>query len=55
MLRSWLQAGIVEEVDPMMLDKADDTMDENSVEAKSVREWPRDLPMQMQEEAAGWD
>ncbi|KAJ3454092.1 hypothetical protein MRS44_017986 [Fusarium solani] len=54
-LRSWLQAGIVEEVDPMLLDKADDTMGEKSVEEKSVREWLRGLPMQMREEEAGWE
>jgi hypothetical protein len=51
-LRSWLQAGIVEEVDPMLLDKADDTMGEKSVEEKSVSEWLRGLPMQMREEEA---
>jgi hypothetical protein len=54
-LRSWLQAGIVEEVDPMLLDKADDTMGEDSVEEKSVSEWLRGLPMQMREEEAGWE
>ena len=54
-LWSWLQAGIVEEVDPMPLDEADDTMSEKSVEEKSVREWLRGLPMQMREEEAGWE
>ncbi|RKK67111.1 hypothetical protein BFJ71_g17868 [Fusarium oxysporum] len=54
-LRSWLQAGIVEEVDPMLLDKVDDTMGEDSVEEKSVSEWLRDLPMQMREEETGWE
>ncbi|RKK08411.1 hypothetical protein BFJ69_g17491 [Fusarium oxysporum] len=54
-LRSWLQAGIVEEVDPMLLDKVDDTMGEDSVEEKSVSEWFRDLPMQMREEETGWE
>ncbi|KAF4332544.1 restless-like transposase, partial [Fusarium beomiforme] len=54
-LRSWLQAGIVEEVDPMLLDKVDDTMGEDSVEKKSVSEWLRDLPMQMREEETGWE
>jgi hypothetical protein len=53
-LRSWLQAGIVEEVDPMLLDKVDDTMGEDSMEEKSVSEWLRDLPMQMREET-GWE
>lgn len=43
----------MEEVDPMLLDKADDTMGEKSVK-KSVREWLRGLPMQMREEA-GWE
>jgi hypothetical protein len=54
-LRSWLQAGIVEEVDPMLLEKMDDTMGEDSVEEKSVSEWLRDLPMQMREEEVGWE
>ncbi|KAJ0134726.1 Fumarylacetoacetase [Fusarium oxysporum f. sp. albedinis] len=54
-LRSWLQAGIVEEVDPMLLDKVDDTMGEDSVEEKSVSEWLRDLPIQMREEETGWE
>ncbi|KAM5360625.1 hypothetical protein ACJA88_014770 [Fusarium oxysporum] len=54
-LRSWLQAGIVEEVDPMLLDKVDDTMGEDSVEEKSVSEWLKDLPMQMREEETGWE
>jgi hypothetical protein len=49
-LRSWLQADIVEEVDPMLLDKVGDTMGENSVEEKPVSEWLRGLLMQMGEE-----
>ncbi|OBS17235.1 hypothetical protein FPOA_12262 [Fusarium poae] len=54
-LRSWLQAGIVEEVDPMLLDKVNDTMGEDSVEENSVSEWLRDLSMQMREEEVGWE
>ncbi|KAF4448243.1 restless-like transposase [Fusarium austroafricanum] len=54
-LRSWLQAGIVEEVNPMLLDKVDDIMGGDSVEEKSVSEWLRDLPMQMWEEETGWE
>jgi hypothetical protein len=54
-LRSWLQAGIVEEVDPILLDKADGTMGEKLVEEKPVREWLSGLPMQMREEEAGWE
>jgi hypothetical protein len=49
-LQSWLQADIVEEVDPMLLDKVGDTMGENSVEEKPVSEWLRGLLMQMGEE-----
>jgi hypothetical protein len=49
-LQSWLQADIVEEVDPMLLDKVGDTMSENSVEEKPVSEWLRGLLMQMGEE-----
>jgi hypothetical protein len=45
----------VEEVDPMLLDKVDDTMGEDSVEEKSVSEWLRDLPIQMREEETGWE
>jgi hypothetical protein len=49
-LQSWLQVDIVEEVDPMLLDKVGDTMGENSVEEKPVSEWLRGLLMQMGEE-----
>lgn len=35
------------EVDPMLLDKADNTMGEQSVEEKLVRKWLRGLPMQI--------
>ncbi|PHH70448.1 hypothetical protein CDD83_5434 [Cordyceps sp. RAO-2017] len=54
-LRSWLQAGIVEEVDPILLNKADEAVTGQPVEEKAVREWLRGLPMQMREDEAGWE
>jgi hypothetical protein len=54
-LWSWLQAGIVEEVDPILLDKADGTVGENSVEEEPVRQWLSGLPVRMREEEAGWE
>ena len=53
-LRSWLQAGIVDEVDPILLDKADETVAE-VVEEKEVGEWLKGFRMQMREEEAGWE
>ncbi|PMB64132.1 hypothetical protein BM221_009925 [Beauveria bassiana] len=54
-LRSWLQAGIVEEIDPMLLEKADETVTGQLVDENAAGGWLRDLPMQMQEEEAGWE
>jgi hypothetical protein len=54
-LRSWLQAGIVEEVDPILLDKADGTVGESSVEEEPVRQWLSGVPLRMREEEAGWE
>lgn len=54
-LRSWLQAGIVEEVDPILLKKADETVTRQLVDENAAGEWLRDLPMQMREEEAGWE
>ncbi|KJZ69742.1 hypothetical protein HIM_10853 [Hirsutella minnesotensis 3608] len=54
-LRSWLQAGIVEEVDPILLNKADEAVTGEPVEEKAVGGWLRGLPMQMREEEAGWE
>lgn len=54
-LRSWLQAGIVEEVDPILLNKAEETVTGQLVEENAVREWLRGLPMKMREEEAGWE
>ncbi len=54
-LRSWLHAGIVEEVDPILLKKADETVTGQLVDETSAGEWLRDLPMQMRDEEAGWE
>ena len=54
-LRSWLQAGIVEEVDPILLNKVDETVTGQLVEENAVRESLRGLPMQMREEEVGWE
>ena len=54
-LRSWLQAGIVEEVDPILLNKVDETVTGQLVEENAIREWLRGLPMQMREEEVGWE
>ncbi|KAJ6437048.1 cerato-platanin [Purpureocillium lavendulum] len=54
-LRSWLQAGIVEEVDPILLHKADEAAPGQLVEEYATREWLRSFPMQMREEEAGWE
>jgi len=54
-LRSWLQAGIGEEVDPILLKKADETVTGQLVNENAAGEWLRDLPMQMRDEEAGWE
>ncbi|KGQ02732.1 hypothetical protein BBAD15_g12049 [Beauveria bassiana D1-5] len=54
-LRSWLQAGIVEEIDPILLEKADETGTGQLVDGNAAGGWLRDLPMQMREEEAGWE
>ncbi|EXU95447.1 reverse transcriptase domain protein [Metarhizium robertsii] len=53
-LRSWLQAGIVDEVDPILLDKADEAVLEQVVE-EGMGEWLKDLQMQTRKEEAGWE
>ncbi|KJZ68816.1 hypothetical protein HIM_11790 [Hirsutella minnesotensis 3608] len=54
-LRSWLQAGIVEEVDPILLNKADETVTEQQAEQDTVGDWLQGLPTQMREEEAEWE
>jgi hypothetical protein len=51
-LRSWLQAGIVDEVDPILLDKADEAALEQVVAEEGIGEW---LQMHTREEEAGWE
>lgn len=53
-LRSWLQAGIVDEVDPILLDKADEAVLEQVVE-EGIGEWLKGLQMQTRKEEAGWE
>jgi hypothetical protein len=45
----------VEEVDPILLNKVDETVTGQLVEENAVREWLRGLPMQMREEEVGWE
>ncbi|KAM3554984.1 hypothetical protein ARSEF4850_006205 [Beauveria asiatica] len=54
-LRSWLQSGIVEEIDPILLGKADETVTGQLVDENAAGGWLRDLPMQMREGEAGWE
>jgi hypothetical protein len=54
-LRSWLQAGIVDEVDPILLDKADEAALEQVVEEEGIGEWLKGLQMKTREEEAGWE
>lgn len=44
----------MDEVDPILLDKADETVAE-VVEEKEVGEWLKGLRMRMREEEAGWE
>jgi hypothetical protein len=50
-LRSWLQAGIAEEIDPMLLKEADEAT--QCTDGDAVRDWLGELPSQMREEEAG--
>ncbi|EXU94742.1 hAT family dimerization domain protein [Metarhizium robertsii] len=54
-LRSWLQAGIVDEVDPILLDKADEAVLEQVIEEEGIGEWLKGLQMQTRKEEAGWE
>ena len=54
-LRSWLRAGIVDDVDPILLDKADEEVSGQFVEEGGVREWLKGLQMQTRKEEAGWE
>lgn len=49
-LRSWLQAGIAEEIDPMLLKEADEAT--QGTDGDAVRDWLGELPSQMREEGA---
>ncbi|KJZ68130.1 hypothetical protein HIM_12478 [Hirsutella minnesotensis 3608] len=50
-LRSWLQAGIAEEIDPMLLKEADEAT--QGTDGGAVRDWLGELPSQMREEEGG--